>query len=187
MARISLEPPRTLSYRIGEWFLRRQFGEVLDPYRAKGHNMSVAQTFGKLEQSAAKWNKLDVRISYLAGMAASVEIGCSWCVDFGYWAMYMHGISREKIEAVPHWRDSQLFSPLERLVMEYAEAMTETPPTVDDELVKKLQDHLDEAQLVELTAIVCLENYRSRFNSAVGLTRQGFKDRCDVPQLNARA
>lgn len=64
--------------------------------------------------------------------------------------------------------------------MEYAEAMTDTPPTVDDDLVKKLRAHLNEAQLVELTMVVCLENLRSRFNSAIGLTRQGFKDRCDV-------
>jgi hypothetical protein len=62
--------------------------------------------------------------------------------------------------------------------MEYAEAMTATPPTVDDELVQRLRTHLDAAQLVELTAIICLEHVRSRFNSAVGLTDQGFKDRC---------
>jgi hypothetical protein len=61
MARISLDPPRTLSYRIGGWFLRRQFGEVLDPYRAQGHNMPVARAFGKLEQSAAKWDKRSCR------------------------------------------------------------------------------------------------------------------------------
>jgi hypothetical protein len=92
-----------------------------------------------------------------------------------------------KIEAVPQWRDSKLLSPLERLILEYAEAMTATPPIVDDELVKKLRVHLNEAQLVELTAIICLENVRSRFNSAVGLTRQGFKDRCGVPLLKGRA
>jgi len=51
--------------------------------------------------------------------------------------------------------------------MEYAEAMTEAPPTVDDELVKKLRGHLDEAQFFELTAIVGLENLRGR---------------CEVPQ-----
>jgi len=94
--------------------------------------------------------------------------------------MYGHGIPREKIEAVPHWRDSEVFSPLERLVMEYAEAMTATPPTVDDELVQRLRAHLDEAQLVELTAIICLENVRSRFNSAFGLTGRGFKDHCPM-------
>ena len=68
--------------------------------------------------------------------------------------------------------------------MEYAEAMTATPPTVDDELVKRLRAHLDEAQLVELTAIICLENVRSRFNSAIGLTSQGFKDRCEIPTIS---
>jgi hypothetical protein len=102
---------------------------------------------------------------------------------FRYWMLHGHDIPLEKIEAVPHWRDSQVFSPLERSVMEYAEAMTETPPTVDDELFRRLQVHFDEAQLVELTAIICLENVRSRFNTAVGLTGQGFKDRCEVPQL----
>jgi alkylhydroperoxidase family enzyme len=183
MARISLDPPRTLPYRIGEWFLRRRFGEVLDPYRAQGHNMPVAQALGNLEQSAVKWKKLDLKVRDLADMAAAIKIGCPWCMDFGYWILHGHGIPPEKLQAVPNWRQSRLFDPLERLVMEYAEAMTETPPTVDDELVKRLRVYLDEAQLVELTAIVCLENVRSRFNTAMGLTRQGFKDRCEILQL----
>ncbi len=147
MARISLDPPRTLSYRIGEWFIRRQFGAVLDPFRVMGHNMPVAQAYGKLEQNATRWKKLDAKVRDMADMAAAVKIGCPWCMDFGYWMLHVRGIPREKIEAVPHWRESNLFSPLERLVMEYAEAMTETPPLVDDELVKKLRVHLDEAQL----------------------------------------
>jgi alkylhydroperoxidase family enzyme len=152
MARISLDPPQSFAYRIGQWFLRRRFGEVLDPFRAQAHNVPVAQAFGRLEQSAAKWNRLDRKIRDLADMTAAVKIGCAWCMDFGYWMMHTHGIPREKMEAIAHWRDSKLFSPLERLVMEYAEAMTESPPTVDDALVERLRIHLDEAQLVELTA-----------------------------------
>src|SRR5260221_5798666 len=97
--RISLNPPRTLPYRIGEWFLRRRFGAVLDPFRAQGHNMEVAQAFGKLEQNAAKWKKLDVKIRDLADMAAAVRIGCPWCMDFGYWILHTHGIPRTKIKA----------------------------------------------------------------------------------------
>jgi alkylhydroperoxidase family enzyme len=76
---------------------------------------------------------------------------------------------------------------LERLVMQYPEAMCETPPTVDNELVKRLRAHLDAAQLVELTAIVCVENYRSRFISALGMVPQGFKERCTIPALKAAA
>src|SRR5262252_6705004 len=139
MARISLTPSRTLSYRIAEWFIRRQFGAMLDPVRATGHNIPILRAFGALEQRAAKWNALDVKIRDLADMAAAAEIGCSWCLDFGYWMMHTHGISREKIEAVPQWRSSKVFDPIERLVLEFAEGLTETPPTVDDELVRKLQ------------------------------------------------
>ncbi len=186
MARISLDPPRTLSYRIAEWFIRRLFGEMLEPFRAMGHHQQVATAYSQLEQRVPRWRRVDVTIKDLADMAAAAKIGCPWCMDFGYWVMHGHGIPRDKIEAVPHWRDSALFEPLERLVMDYAEAMTETPPTVDDQLVKSLREHLDEAQLVELTMIICLENVRSRFNSAIGLTPQGFKDRCEVPPSKTR-
>lgn len=187
MARISLDPPGSVSYRIGGWFLRRRFGEVLEPFQAMGHHPRVARAYGQLEQRVTRWRRVDVRLKDLADLAAAVKVGCPWCIDFGYWVLHGHGIPGEKIEAVPRWRDSELFAPLERLVMEYAEAITETPPTVDDALVKRLPGHLDEAQLVELTMIVCLENVRSRFNSAVGLIGQGFKDRCEPPQLERRA
>ena len=181
MARISLDPPRTISYRLGEWFLRRRFGEVLDPYRAMGHNMPVAMAIAKLAQGAEKWNRLDPKLRDLADLAAAVNIGCPWCMDFGYWVLRGRGIPPELIEAVPEWRTSGLFSPLERLAMEYAEAMTATPPTVTDELVAALSRHLDAAQLVELTATVCLENLHSRVNSALGIARQGFRDHCEIP------
>jgi len=74
---------------------------------------------------------------------------------------------------VPAWREGPLFDPLERLVIEYAERVTEAPSTVDDELVRRLLEHLDEAQLIELTMIVRLENVRSPFTPALGIAPQG--------------
>jgi alkylhydroperoxidase family enzyme len=82
---------------------------------------------------------------------------------------------------VPQWRDSDVYTDLERQVMAYAEAVTATPPAVTDEMVAGLRRQLDDAQLVELTMMVAVENIRSRFNSALGLTSQGFKDRCEIP------
>ena len=97
-------------------------------------------------------------------------------MDFGYWeSVTNHGVAAEKIHAVPHWRDSDVFSELERLVLGYAEAMTETPPAVTDEMVAQLREHLDDARVVELTSLVALENMRSRSNAALGLTSQGFR------------
>jgi alkylhydroperoxidase family enzyme len=92
-----------------------------------------------------------------------------------------HDVPAEKIRAVPQWRESDVFTEPERLVLEYAEAMTATPPTVTDEMTERLRAHLSQAQLVELTAIVGVENLRSRMNAALGLTAQGFKDQCEIP------
>jgi alkylhydroperoxidase family enzyme len=75
------------------------------------------------------------------------------------------------------WQDSDAFSDDERLALEYAEAMTATPVEVSDELFDRLRARFDEAAIVELTAAIAIENYRGRFNHAVGLGSEGF---CEV-------
>jgi alkylhydroperoxidase family enzyme len=188
MARISLDPPRTLSYRLAALFSRRRYGTVLDPVAAVGHNTQVGLAYGLFELQVERWRTLDRGLKDLAVMAAAATIGCSWCMDFGYWESIMkHDVRAEKIRAVPRWRDSDVFTELERLVLEYAEAMTGTPPTVTDEMVERLRGHLSEAQLVELTAIVAVENLRSRINAALGLTAQGFRDQCEIPAAGGAA
>ena len=182
MARISLDPPRTLSNRIASAFSRRRYGTVLDPVAAMGHNRRVGLSYGLFELQVERWRTLDHGLKDLAVMMAAAAIGCSWCMDFGYWeSVLQHNVPAEKIRAVPHWRDSGVFTELERLVLEYAEAMTATPPSVTDEMTERLSRHLSQPQLVELTAIVAVENLRSRINAALGLTAQGFKDRCEIP------
>jgi AhpD family alkylhydroperoxidase len=182
MARISLDPPKTLSYRIGARFARRRYGVMPDPVAAMAHNMKVGRSYALFELGVERWRTLDRGLKDLAVMAAAASIGCAWCLDFGYWEATMnHKVPAEKIRAVPNWRDTDVFTELERLVLEYAEAMTATPPRVTDEMVVRLSTHLGEAELVELTAIVAVENLRSRINSALGLTAQGFKDRCEIP------
>lgn len=181
VARISLDPPRTLLYRLAEAYTRRAYGVVPDPLPAMAHNMRVLLTDLRFETSLARWKKLDPGLRNLAEMAAAVSIGCSWCVDFGYWESTRHGADPVKMHDVPRWRDSDVYTDLERQVMAYAEAVTATPPAVTDEMVAALRRQLDDAQLVELTMMVAVENVRSRFNSALGLTSQGFKDRCEIP------
>lgn len=84
----------------------------------------------------------------------------------------------EKLAQVASWRDSRLFGPAERLALEYAERMTCTDRKVDDAFFAELKTHFTEAQIVELTAAVALEIFRSKFNPALGVEAQGF---CVVP------
>ena len=159
---------------------------MLDPGAALAHNVPVARSFALFELQAERWRRLDRGLTDLAVMAVAASIGCAWCLDFGYWETAVkHDVPAGKIRAVPAWRDSDTFTGLERLVLEYAEAMTGTPPGVTDEMVERLRRQLTEAELVELTAIIAVENLRSRMNAALGLTAQGFKDRCEPPAAGA--
>src|SRR6185437_12953653 len=129
----------------------------------------------------------DPVLSELAVLASAARIGCSWCMDFGYWEGHRLGISPEKLRAVPFWREHmELFSELELAVLEYADAMTETTaetePTVSDELTTMLLTQLGEPAFVELTVMIGIENLRSRVNSALGLRSQGFADRCEAKE-----
>ena len=84
-----------------------------------------------------------------------------------------------KLPEVTRWRDSRLFSEAERLALEYAERMTITGQSVDDALFDRLRQHYGEAQIVELTAAIAFENFRSKFNPPLGIKAQGF---CPMPQ-----
>lgn len=80
----------------------------------------------------------------------------------------------DKLGEVLAWRDSKLFSPMERAALEYAERITTTGQKVDDALFAELKKHFSEAEIVELTAAIAMENFRSKFNPPLGIEAQGF-------------
>lgn len=180
MARIPLEHRRTPMVRFVEWMSRRKYGAQLEPGLVALHNRRVFQTMMLTESSATRWKSLDPTLAALATMAPAALIGCSWCMDFGYWEHHHRGVPVAKLRDVSGWRDSAVYTELERKVLAYAEAMTVTPPEVTDEMVEELRAELTDEQLVELTALVALENQRSRGNAAAGLTGQGFKEQCEL-------
>jgi AhpD family alkylhydroperoxidase len=179
-ARVPLRTDGLLA-RAVNWYSRRSYGAEMEPMQALLNHRRVTLTMARFEMSLAKWDQLDRDLKELAQLSVASQIGCSWCMDFGYYVSRTNGMSRQKLEQVATWRESTVFTPLERKVLEYAEAMTATPPTVTDQMVAGLREDLSDAQVVELTSMISVENIRSRTNSALGLTSQGFKAQCDLP------
>jgi AhpD family alkylhydroperoxidase len=167
--------------RIYQAFSRRTFGQVADPLYVMFHHPQVMSAIFKFEGRVAKWDALDPDLKSYAQMASAATIGCGWCMDFGYYMAHNDGLDESKVREVPRWRESDVFDAVERRVLEYAEAVTATPPTVTDEMVATLLDDLGTKAVVELTEIIVVENMRSRFNSSLGLASQGFSDVCELP------
>jgi alkylhydroperoxidase family enzyme len=84
------------------------------------------------------------------------------------------GLSEDKIQEVERFATSPRFDERERLALECAEAMTITGRDVTDELFARVRARYSEDEVVELTAAVALENFRSKFNRALRIGAQGF-------------
>lgn len=167
--------------RVVETVARRMWGQVPDGLRVYAHHRPILRAVLGFERRVQRWKALDANLQAYAQAATASFVGCSWCLDFGYFIAHTEGLDEAKVREIPRWRESGLFDPVERDVLEYAEAMSATPPTVEDALSARLQEALGVAAVVELTQLVALENMRARFNCAAGLESQGFSAACDLP------
>ncbi|MFE7710304.1 carboxymuconolactone decarboxylase family protein [Streptomyces sp. NPDC057486] len=159
----------------------KQLGEVPEPVEVVWHSPKVATSNLEFSGKLAEWDAADAGLKSFAHMAVAVQVGCSWCLDVGYFQAQNQDLDLVKASQVPRWRESEVFTPLERDVLEYAEAMTSTPPTVTDELYAGLLERLGPAAMVELTAYIAFVNMATRNNNANGVTSQGFSDACEIP------
>jgi alkylhydroperoxidase family enzyme len=96
-----------------------------------------------------------------------------------------HGASAEKVEAaLGDYKKCALFSAREKLALELCERMTYTNKRVTDRFFNRLKKHFSDEELVELAAIIALENFRSKFNPVFAVEAQGF---CPLPAVKAVA
>src|SRR5579862_8020799 len=162
---------------------RKMLGDVAEPVEVAWHNRKVLNFSFAVGRRAQKWDACDENLKSLAHMAAVSLVGCTFCLDLGYFMAHNEGLNEAKAREVPRWRESGVFTPLERDVMEYAEAMTQTPPTVTDDLSSGLLKALGPAALVELTMFIALANLMARSNVAMGIESQEFSAACDLKPL----
>ena len=161
----------------------RMMGRVPTPLGVYWHNPKVLNASFAIGRKVQKWDACDQGLKSLAHMAVASLVGCTWCLDYNYFEARNHNLDLEKAREVPRWRESGVFTPLERDVLEYAEAMTQTPPTVTDALSARLLEQLGPAALVELTSVVAFANLTTRGNVALGIESDGFAAACGLEPL----
>ncbi|KQZ11562.1 carboxymuconolactone decarboxylase family protein [Agromyces fucosus] len=166
---------------------KRMIGRVPDSMGVLAHHPALMRASMGIGRKIEALDELDENLASYAVMATAAYIGCSWCLDFNYYKTHNEGLDEEKARQVPVWREASVFTPLERQVMEYAEAMSQTPPSVTDELSASLLDALGPAALIELSAKVAFMNMSSRLNISLGIHSEGYADACEMPPLATRA
>ncbi|HST42570.1 MAG TPA: carboxymuconolactone decarboxylase family protein [Conexibacter sp.] len=162
---------------------RKKLGGVPESLGVMWHNLPVMKAFFSFSAKASRWEACDPSLKSFAHMAVAARVGCSFCLDLGYFEAHNKRLDLAKAREVPRWRESSLFTPLERDVLEYAEAATETPSAVTDELAERLLSALGAPALLELTAYVGFANLTSRTNAALGIASEGLAASCGLRPL----
>lgn len=161
--------------------LIKQLGAVPEPVEVLFNNPDVATSNLEFSAKVGAWDAAGESLKSFAHMTVAAQVGCSWCLDVSYFGALNQDLDMAKASQVPRWRESDVFTLLERDVMEYAESMTNTPPTVTDEMSASLLDRLGPEAMVELTVFIGFANLSTRTNTAHGITSQGYSDVCEIP------
>jgi len=190
MARIPLklaerEDKPGLATRVALGYARKTYGADMQSTLAMSHHPGVLFPWALMETTGARRRSaLPAELADLVVFVTSVRIGCSWCVDFGASLWEQKNLDPLTLREAVRWRESDRFDADSRAAFAYAEAMTGEPDEVTDEMVADLRQRFGDKGVVELTYLVALENMRSRFNAALGLSNQGFSsgEACSIAE-----
>jgi AhpD family alkylhydroperoxidase len=166
------------------WKQKHTYGRILDPgllwARSPRVFASVALLYGALDRASSPLSPV---LRSLVTVRVSQINHCAFCVDINSATLEKRGAPMDKIDQLSNWRESVLFSPEERLALEYAEAMTITLPGVSDELRQRLRQW-DDDTIIELSGLIAFQNLSSKFNAALDVPPQGF---CTLPGVRSGA
>jgi AhpD family alkylhydroperoxidase len=184
-----------LGAKVAFFFTRRKLAQMtglktlatagmLEPLRMYAHIPRLLNAIGRLEQAESKLDVLSPRHRALAELKAATTVRCEYCIDLGSQIARTWGITDEELLGMADYRNASCFSDLDKLILEYATAISRTPVEVSDQLFDALRAHFDTPQLVGLTHVITLGNLRARFNVALGIGSSGFSgDRvCALPE-----
>jgi AhpD family alkylhydroperoxidase len=165
--------------RAAYFMVRRRYGKLMTPAKVWAHLPSASLGMAFAMRGIEEVSKgLDPKIKRLANLRTAQMVGCPFCVDIISSISLKEGISDEKIADLGNFARSPLFTPAERAALRYVEEMCQTPVNVPDAVFEELKRYFEPAPIVELTAMVALENLRSRFNRALEIPSDGF---CTLP------
>ncbi|OBH78544.1 4-carboxymuconolactone decarboxylase [Mycobacterium mantenii] len=181
-----------LGAKIAFFFTSRKLAQMtgletagmLEPLRMYAHIPRLLNAYGKLEQAESKLDVLSPRQRALAELKSATTVGCEYCIDLGSQIARRWGITDDELLALADYRDASCFSDADKLILQYATAISRTPVEVSDQLFDALRAHFDTAQLVALTHAITLGNLRARFNLALDIGSSGFSGNrvCALPE-----
>jgi len=141
-------------------------GRVLNLYKVLLHSPKIAEAWLQFFTVIRQQSELADQYRELAIMIIAVINGADYEYRSHVPFALKAGLTQEQLDALPNWRESNVFDPVQRAVLDYAETMT-VDIDVPQEVFDAVARHFDPKRVVELTATIGGYNLVSRFLEAV--------------------
>jgi len=128
---------------------------------------------------------LPAKLHALLGLRSAVRIACVATIDLKAEECMKYGWSADQISAVLDGASHSTFNPGENLLLQYADDITRTPIDVDLQVFRKLRHYFTEDQIAEATASICYENFRTRYNNAMGTANPSHQSEVEPLRVNS--
>jgi AhpD family alkylhydroperoxidase len=164
--------------------VKARFGKLVEPVSVTAAHPEIFNAYIAYEGSLRSASRVSAQLKELAYLKVAAMVGCPFCIDIGSVLAKKAGITERQMQCLSSYADSPEFSAVEKTVLDFATAMTLNPVSVPDDLFSQLQECFEPVQIIEITAAIAWENYRSRFNHALGIESHGFSEGsyCVLPE-----
>lgn len=126
---------------------------------------------------------LNKRILKLVRIQVSLRVACPFCIDMNSFEYKKDGLSEAEIKGLMDEGGFAMvasFSAKEKLALEYANLISQTPVVIPEEFIKKLKADFTEREIVILATTAAQVNYWARLLKALGVPAAGFSDSCSI-------
>jgi uncharacterized peroxidase-related enzyme len=128
----------------------------------------LVKAFAQLNAAVmAADGEVDLGFRRLIGHVASKASGCLYCQAHTLLGAKNFGISEEKMAAIWTYAKSDLYSPAEKIALDFALAAASQPNAVTDALFNELAEHWSESQIVEILGVVAMFGFLNRWNDSM--------------------
>jgi len=181
-----INPPKRIPFylKVGIWISKRVTGKEMLPAKILAWYPKAAISSGVLESLVAhRDGKLDERILKIVRIQASFAAACAFCVDMNSYQYEEKQITKDELRVLQgllQVEEVNTFSDRERLAIQYAKLVSQTPLQFPRNFIEELKRHFNEREIVILASTAAQVNYWARLIQALGIPPAGFSDQCKL-------
>ncbi len=169
MPRLQPLPPETTPELKGHFdFFLTTLGFTPNSVLTMQRKPKLVQAFAQLNAAVMDpGGEVDLGFRRLLGHVASKAAGCLYCQAHTLLGAHNFGVSEERLAAVWNYATSPLYTPRERIALDFALAAAAQPNEVTDELFARLREHWSEGEIVEILGVVAMFGFLNRWNDSM--------------------